>query len=170
MVTRTFGIALTGPLTLPSPPMGEWDSSRRNFVGRGSGELDSARDQGALLSFRGGGVALKAPVDLDVAEESRGILVEMEEGIALAIEDTATALDERRAGADHSQDWLETIKGAGAGMFHADGPGAPRAPIPRRLSRPGRRRRARAGRSPGAERGSCSRADGRTSGACSTGP
>src|SRR5712691_7225609 len=106
MVTSTFGIALTGPLTLPSPPMGERDSS-----GRDARELDHARDERALLRLRGRRVAPKDPVDLDVAEESRGILVEVEEGISPAIEDAATALDERRVGADHSQDRLETIKG-----------------------------------------------------------
>src|SRR2546427_3698963 len=168
MVTSTFGMALARlpcPLTLPSPPMGERDPR-----GRDARELDDAREQRALLRLRGGGVTPKAPVYLDVAEQSRGVLMEVEEGISLAIKDAATPLGQRGAGADHSQDGLETIKGAGAGMFHADGPGAPGAPIPRRLSRPGRRRRARVGRSPGAERGSCSRADGRTSGACSTGP
>src|SRR5712692_1970610 len=89
MVTSTFGIALTGPLTLPSPPMGARASNERDSRERDSGEPDHARDQGALLSLRGGGVAPKAPVDLDVAEESRGILVEVEEGISPAIEDAA---------------------------------------------------------------------------------
>src|SRR5712691_12993649 len=139
--------------------MGERDFREKDF-----GVPDYARDQRALLSLRGGGVAPKAPIDLDVAEESCGILVEVEEGIPPAIEDAATPLGERGPGSDHPQDRLETIKGAGAGMLHADGPSAPGAPIPRQLSRPGRRRRARAGRSPGAEPGSCSRADGRTSG------
>ncbi len=109
--------------------MGERDSSRRDSSERDSGEFDHAGDQRALLGLRGGGVALKAPIDLDVAEESRGILVEVEEGISPAIEDAATPLGERGPGSDHSQDGLETIKGAGAGMLHADCPGAPGTPI-----------------------------------------
>src|SRR5229473_338617 len=91
-----------------SPPMGERDSG-----GRDSGEFHHARDQGALLSLRGGGVAPKAPIDLDVAEESRGVLVEVEEGISPAIEDAAAPLGERGPGTDQPQDRLETIKGAG---------------------------------------------------------
>src|SRR5882672_12486104 len=135
MVTNTFGIALAGPLTLPSPPMGERDprgkdSSEKDPGGRDFGEADHSRDQSALLSLRGGGVAPKAPIDLDVAEESCGILVEVEEGISPAIKDTAAPLGERGPGTDHPQDRLETIKGAGAGMLHADCPGAPGAPIP----------------------------------------
>jgi len=112
--------------------MGERDFGERDSRARDSGELDHVRDQRALLSLRGGGVTTEAPVDLDVAEESCGILVEVKEGLSPAIEDAATALGQGGAGADRSQDVLETIKGAGAGMFHADGPGAPGAPIPRR--------------------------------------
>ncbi|SRR6266852_5548571 len=101
----------------------------RDFSERDSGEADHARDQRALLSLRGGGVAPKAPIDLDVAEESCGILVEVEEGISSAIEDAATPLGERGPGSDHPQDRLETIKGARAGMLHAECPGAPGTPI-----------------------------------------
>src|SRR5881396_2629258 len=122
MVTSTFSIALAGPLFIqpsphrskralrlelrPSPPLGERDPR-----GRDARELDDVREQRALLRLRGGGVTPKAPVDLDVAERSRGVLMEVEEGISLAIKDAATPLGQRGAGADHSQHGLETIKG-----------------------------------------------------------
>jgi hypothetical protein len=48
-------------------------------------------------------VATEAPVDLDVAEESCGILVEVEEGISPAIEDAATPFGKRGPGTDRPQ-------------------------------------------------------------------